>query len=323
MTATLPPEVQAVFERFVTTEYTTVDSAGQPITWPVTPYYRRGGAEIDITTGLGYPKKADDARLHPQVALLFSDPTGSGLDNPPAVLVQGTADVDEADLEQNRMRYMRESLEKLPATKANHPPKPIQRFFGWYLTRIYVHVRPERVYVWPEGDFTREPQLYGSHVEEVRSGHSEEPELPLPATVPGPTPWDERLMELGDRFDTAALSILAPDGFPISARVPIELDTGASRVRLRQIPTGLPLAACRACLTVHAHDPELRWQLNFQVRGNLVPDDGGWAIVPRKLVGGLELPPTSQLQRYRSNARRIRRFRKIAKRRLAKRRNPA
>lgn len=288
MTATLPQEVQAVFERFITTEYTTVDSAGQPITWPVTPYYRRGGAEIDLATGLGYPKKADDARLHPQVSLLFSDPTGSGLDNPPAVLVQGTAAVDEADLDQNRMRYMRESVEKLPATKAMHPPKLVQRLFDWYFTRIYVHVRPERVYVWPERDFAREPQLYGSHVEEVRSGHSEEPELPLPATVPGPTPWDERLRELGDRFDTAALSILAPDGFPVSARVPIELDEGASRVRLRQIPTGLPLAACPACLTAHAHHPDFLWQVNFQVRGNLVPEDGGWAIVPRKLVGGFE-----------------------------------
>jgi hypothetical protein len=323
MTATLPQEVQAVFERFITTEYTTVDSARQPITWPVTPYYRLGGTEIDITTGLGYPKKADDARLNPQVALLFSDPTGSGLDNPPAVLVQGTAAVDETDLEQNRERYSRESVEKLPATKEMHPPKPIQRLFDWYFTRIYVHVRPERVYVWPEGDFTREPALYGSHVEEVRSGHSQEPELPLPAAVPGPTPWDERLRELGDRFDTAVLSIVAPDGFPISARLPIELDEAASRVRLGQIPIGLPLAPCRACLTAHAHDPQFRWQVNFQVRGNLVPEDGGWAIVPRKLIGGFELPPTSNLRRYRLNARKMLRFRRAAKRRLTKQRRTA
>jgi hypothetical protein len=322
MTATLPDEVQAVFERFVATEYTTVDPAGQPITWPVTPYYRRGGPEIDITTGLGYPKKADDARLNPHVALLFSNPTGSGLDNPPAVLVQGTAAVDEADLELNRMRYSRESVEKLPATKGMYPPKPIQRMFDWYFTRIYVHVRPERVYVWPEGDFTREPALYGSHVEEVRSGHSEEPELPLPATVPGPTPWDERLRELGDRFDTAVVSIVAPDGFPISVRVPIELDEAASHIRLKQTPTGVPLAPCRACLTAHAHDPEFRWQVNFQVRGNLIAEDGGWAIVPRKLIGGLELPPASKLQQYRINARKMLRFRRIAKRRRAKRRQP-
>jgi hypothetical protein len=116
MTATLPSEVQQVFERFITTEYTTIDASGQPITWPVTPYYRAGAGAIDLTTGLGYPKKADDAARNPQVSLLFSDPTGSSVDDPCAVLVQGTAQVDDSDLVQNRERYARESLAKLPAS---------------------------------------------------------------------------------------------------------------------------------------------------------------------------------------------------------------
>ena len=41
--------------------------------------------------------------------------------------------------------------------------------------------------------------------------------------------------------------------------------------------------------------------------------------VPRKLIGGFELPPTSTLGRYRANAAKIRRYRKIAKRELAAR----
>src|SRR5437588_2428646 len=90
VTASLPAEVQSVFERFITTELTTVDAAGQPITWPVTPYYSPGGPCIDVTTGLGYPKKANDARANPLVTLLFSDPTGSGLTETPMVLVQGS-----------------------------------------------------------------------------------------------------------------------------------------------------------------------------------------------------------------------------------------
>src|SRR4051794_16076874 len=102
MTASLPEDVQAVFDRFVTTEYTTVDGRGQPITWPVTPYHVRAAGTIDVTTGLGYPKKADDAAANPKVALLFSDPTGCDLVDPPTVLVQGTAHVDDGDLEANR-----------------------------------------------------------------------------------------------------------------------------------------------------------------------------------------------------------------------------
>src|ERR1700754_315693 len=114
MTASLPDEVQAVFDRFITTELTTINRAGQPITWPVTPYYRPGDPCIDVTTGLGYPKKADDAQANPLVSLLFSDPTGSGLPNAPVVLVQGSAQVDDQDLEANRRRYTREMVEKLP-----------------------------------------------------------------------------------------------------------------------------------------------------------------------------------------------------------------
>ncbi len=102
-----------MFDRFITTEYTTIDRAGQPITWPVTPYYQPGAGAIDVTTGIGYPKKADDAAANPHVALLFSDPTGCGMEDPPMVLVQGTAKVDDADLDANAQRYQREALEKL------------------------------------------------------------------------------------------------------------------------------------------------------------------------------------------------------------------
>src|ERR687889_749386 len=124
MTATLPLEVQQVFDRFVTTEFTTVDGRGQPITWPLTPYYKPGDTCVDVTTGLGYPKKAHDARANPKVALLFSDPTGSGTEDAPQVLVQGTADVDDRDLDANRERYGREALEKLPATIRRRPGRP-------------------------------------------------------------------------------------------------------------------------------------------------------------------------------------------------------
>src|SRR5918999_5004730 len=110
---------------------------GQPVTWPVTPYHHRDEGCVDITTGLGYPKKANDARANPRVALLFSDPTGSGLDDPPMVLVQGMATVNDRDLEANRERYERESLEKLPGTRDMHPPGFVRGMFSWYYTRLY------------------------------------------------------------------------------------------------------------------------------------------------------------------------------------------
>ena len=313
MTGTLPSEVQQVFDRFVTTEYTTIDGRGQPITWPVTPYYSPGDECIDVTTGLGYPKKARDAEANPKVALLFSDPTGCALDAPPQVLVQGTARVDDRDLDANRERYARESPEKLPGTKDMLPPKPVRRVLGWYFTRIYVNVRPERVYVWPGGDASAEPELLDTRLEEVRSGHEEEGPAEHVVAAGGDAAWDDRMDELGQRYDSAVLSLVAPDGFPFSARLPITLDRGARRVRLSGAPVGIPFQPGLACLTAHDHDPEFKWQRNFQVRGDLVQEDGGWAIAPHKLVGGFELPPTSTIARYRLNAGRIVQYRKRAK----------
>ena len=319
MTASLPDEVQAVFDRFITTEYTTIDRRGQPITWPVTPYYRPGDLVLDVTTGLGYPKKANDARANPMVGLLFSDPTGSGLENPPMVFVQGTADVDDRDLEANRKRYRAESAEKLPGVQSAQPPGFLQRFFGWYYTRVYVHVRPERIYVWPDSDVTKEPTLYDSHLEEVRSQHAEEPPREHAAPDAGDAVWDERVDELGRRYERAVLSLVAPDGFPFSVRVPVKVDPETRLVRIDANPVGVPMEPGLACLTAHDHDPDFTWQRNFQVRGDLIEDESGWALVPHKLVGGFELPPGSFRERYKLNAKKISRFRKIAKRELQQR----
>jgi hypothetical protein len=175
------------------------------------------------------------------------------------------------------------------------------------------------VYVWPEGDFSAEPTLYGAHVEEVRSGHSEEPEVPKAPATGGAVPWDDRMRELGDRHQTAVVSVVAPDGFPMSARVPIETDEATSRILLRGEPLGMPLTPGRACLTAHAHGPEFKWQVNFQVRGNLVRENDQWTIVPRRLVGGFELPPTSSFARYRLNARKMMRYRRNARKTLRER----
>lgn len=324
VTTSLPPGVREAFERFITCEYTTIDARRQPIVWPVTPYYRDGATAVDVTTGLGYPKKANDARRNPHVALLFSDPTGSGMTSGLQVLVQGTAEVDDRDLAANRERYWRESLEKLPGTRSMHPPKPLRGLLGWYYTRLYVHVRPERVFVWGDGDVSKAPECHGAHLEEVRSGHSEEPVEPLAPPTGGGVPWDERIEELGRRHPTAVLSWVAPDGFPLAARLPVSADSGRRRVVFEVEPAGLPLIEGRACLTAHSHSPDFTWQENFQVRGDLVrADDGRLALVPHRLVGGFELPDESRISGLRRNLAKSVRFFRTARGELRKRRATA
>jgi hypothetical protein len=323
VTATLPTAVQESFRRFVTTELTTIDRRGRPITWPVTPYYRPGDPCIDVTTGLGYPKKARDAARNPKIALLFSDPTGSGIGTPSMVLVQGIAEVDDADLAANRERYVRDSSEKLAGAAGGAPSEAVQRRFQWYYTRIYMHVRPERVYVWPGGDCGLEPELLDSHMEEVRSGHDEEPDQPTAPAEGGAGVWDRRIDELGRRYPSAVLSFVAPDGFPFSIRVPVGVERRRRLIHVDAEPVGAPLRPGLVCVTAHDHEESLRWQRNFQVRGDLVEQPGGgWAVVPHRVVQGFELPPAGALTRAVTSFRKIRRFRRTARRELARRASP-
>jgi hypothetical protein len=258
VTATLPSAVQSVFERFLISEMTTVDERGQPITWPVTPRYRAGAPCIDIST-----QQAEEARRNPQVALLFCDASGSGIDDPPMVLVQGTAAAPEGGADASALQ-----------------------------------IRPERVYVWPQSEPDAEPVLYDAHMEEVRSGHSEEPERYHAAPEGGPSAWDNRLQGLGTRHPTAVLSIVSPDGFPFAVRVRVAIDAAARWIELSHSPSGLPLAPGRACLATDNHDKP---DDAIQIRGDLVRVATGWALVPHRITG-VPSPPRNRLGALRGSA---------------------
>ena len=84
---------------------------------------------------------------------------------------------------------------------------------------------------------------------------------------------------------------------------------------------GLILRTFKALATRYLHAAgasDFAWQRNFQVRGDLVQRDDGWVLVPRKVVGGFEAPP-SRIGMLRANAAKAWRFRKTAKRELARR----
>ena len=320
MTASLPPQARECFARFITTEYTTVDARQQPITWPVTPVLRR--------------RRADDRRHHrprlpeegrrcaPQPARLPAVQRPDRLRasaEPAQVLVQGTAEVDDADLDANRERYMRESAVKLPATKKMHPPKFMRGPLNWYYARIYVRVRPERVFVWPDGDPQSPPEIHDSHLEEVRSGHSEEPAEPHAPAAGGEIAWDSRIAELGSRHPMAVLSWVGPDGFPLSVRLPVAVDRGGEADPDR-------CAARRACRWPRAAPaspptPTPRTSPGRRTSRSAATSsrshDGEWALVPHRLVGGFELPKGPA--RLRSFASRHWRFYKTAKARARNR----
>jgi hypothetical protein len=133
-----------------------------------------------------------------------------------------------------------------------------------------LHVRPERVYAWASwGD--DDPRLYDAHLEEVRSGHNEEPEVGHAAPDGGRGTWDARL----DGLAWAALACVGPDGFPFAARLEVAPDPGDGVLALPRVPVGMPVAAGPACLHV-ASGP--------RVHGDLVAHGDGWGVVPHAVL---------------------------------------
>ncbi|HKH12948.1 MAG TPA: pyridoxamine 5'-phosphate oxidase family protein [Rubrobacter sp.] len=155
----LPPGVEEVFGEFRTCEFTTLGRDGTPITWPLVALWQPGEGRFVLTTSIGLPQKAFNIRRDPRVSLLFSDPTASGLGNPPAVLVQGEAEApDRIETSPNRLReYWRRLFEIQPAGKVYGANRLTRYLMDWYYMRLYISVRPRRILFWPSGDFSRAP----------------------------------------------------------------------------------------------------------------------------------------------------------------------
>jgi len=150
----LPPEVETALSEYYTCEFTTVNRAGQPVTWPTVPFYDREEGSIVVTASIAFPIKALNARRNARVALLYSDPAGTTLDDPPAVLVQGDATVSEL-LEPTRqsLELFKLSVRRQPDSRRFVANPLARRLFGFYFQRLAITVHPRRIVVWPHRDF--------------------------------------------------------------------------------------------------------------------------------------------------------------------------
>ncbi len=157
----LPGEVEEVFRRFFTCELSTLTREGTPVTWPVGALWLPERQRFLISTSVGLAQKALNIRRDARVSMLFSDPTGSGLTRPPAVLVQGRADAP--DVVRTSLTgfeaYWLRIFQGQPKGRLWTSTALTRSFFDWYFLRLYIDVAPERLFVWPAGDFTEPPDL--------------------------------------------------------------------------------------------------------------------------------------------------------------------
>jgi hypothetical protein len=165
----LPAELEAVFREFRTCELSTLAKDGTPVTWPTNPIYQPEKRRFLITSSIGLSQKAFNIRRNPRVSLLFSNPAGSGLVDPPAVLIQGDAKAPDeivttwsGDYE----AFARVIFPRQPAGELYSSNWLLRYLFDWYYMRLFISVTPRRILWWDRGDFSQAPhETEVSHVE--------------------------------------------------------------------------------------------------------------------------------------------------------------
>ncbi|MEW2115135.1 pyridoxamine 5'-phosphate oxidase family protein [Streptomyces sp. NPDC005474] len=260
---------QAVLDAYRTCEFVTLGRDGAPLAWPTAVWRRPDGALV-LTTSLAFAQKALNIRRDGRVALLFSDPTGSGLVDAPQIFVGGWAECpnDIRTGPEGLDDYWRTLFERQPHSRS-YLSRPMRRLMDWYYLRLVITVAPERVIVRPVA----------------------QPPRPHPLPHPEPNPQATATPEGGgepllgavqlSRHPSAVLAARDASGAPVLAR------TGT-------VPTAGGFAVCPpddqevvegpASLLVHRHDERLNHMRNALVRGELRQADDCWLLVPDKVL---------------------------------------
>ena len=237
-----------------TCELATVTRTGTPVAWPAVSWYDRDAGQLVLTTSIGLPRKAFNIRRDPRVALLFSDPTGSGRDDLPQVLVQGTARCpDEIRTSPRGLEtYWRELWRRQPASSA-YGSTPLDRWlFDFYYMRLVITVEPTRI--------TTRPPL-------VRAA---------PLTAPRPTRRDNSPYGQVTRrlraYSDGVLATVVGDAPPMLRRVRPTADPRTGTLLMEGADPVEVAGATSANLLLHRHDDHLARLRQCGLTGTL---DGG------------------------------------------------
>lgn len=160
MPFTLPAPIDAVVREFHTCEFATLAKDGTPIVWPTAAMYLPERGQFLVTTSISLPQKTYNIRRNSHVSLLFSNPTGSGLDRPAAVLVRGDATVTDDIVTWNEdLAVYWPRLYRLQPFGTWYSKNALTRWLmDWYFMRLLIYITPRSIQWWPEGDFSRAPQ---------------------------------------------------------------------------------------------------------------------------------------------------------------------
>lgn len=155
----LPPQVLEALVAYRTCEFSTTAKDGTPLAVPVSPIILPNQNRLIVTTSIGLPNKVFNVRRDGRVSMLFSDPTASGLDHPPAVLIQGDATApDQVETWTPELEQLWRILnERQPSSRVYVTNHFTRWLMDWYYMRLLIWVTPIRIRWWEHGDFATLP----------------------------------------------------------------------------------------------------------------------------------------------------------------------
>ena len=270
-------------DAYRTCELATVSRSGVPITWPTVCTVSPDADRIILTTSISFPQKAFNIRRDPRVALLFSDPTGSGRTDLPLVLVRGTATCPQEihTGTQGLTEYWRRLAERQPSSRVYVTNALGRWLFDWYYLRLVITVTPLEV--------TRTPwEAPAGPMTAPRIGRS------------GDGAFARACRELPG-FSSAVLATAGADEPPILQRVRLQADQAAGGF---VVQGGLDLASGPASLLLHRHDDLLSNQRQLGILGALSTSDGRWLFRPDRLLPNMFPDNPLEMMRTLYRARR-------------------
>ena len=153
----LPDWMYHAVEESFTSQFVSVTASGTPVALPLFLHHFDPDAGTLIFSSPVGVKRLENVRRHPEVAVLFS-PAGTGGGEPPHVLlVQGHAEVDDADPENGWKRYFAGWARRQPS--ARETVTKFGQVMPGYVHRAVIRVRPARFIGWPEGDTQQPPEI--------------------------------------------------------------------------------------------------------------------------------------------------------------------
>jgi hypothetical protein len=287
----LDDKVLRLIETYHTCEFLTVSKNGTPLAWPVAGAVDPDTGAFVVSTSIGFPQNAVNVRRDPRVALLFSDPTGSGADEPQQVLLQGRAsctDTVESGFVSHAFLWRR--LLTIQPTSKRSAGLLTRTLMDAYFMRLFITIDPTRVTLLP---------AYSPP-----ASTSVTPSTQLPSIEPL-----RKIVEELQKHSSAVLAAFDAEGRPILARTTATEQGGVLRL------AGLgatSLREGRASLLAHSHDERLGGLSSFAASGELVRDIAGWYFSPKRFIPG-------QNGGFRASLRFLRTLRRTAAAYLTKR----